>query len=703
MINGYPANADITILNTMYLYGEKQDNGKYSKDKMIITYIDNNTRQKKCQLIEQPDYEYFKLKDNVLKKDYNEFFADINNVDAVRVPYNNLEKHLAEVTGNDKEFYDNIKNGNRYANKMMHIKDTSIFNSDMNIEDHYRYRFNKLYKNDLVPIRKGFFDIEADIINMVGDFPEMGECPVNAITYIDNHKNKCYTFLLRNQDNPQIQEFEDSLKFGLFDELREFIVDHVGGPKKAWKYGIDKLDYEMYFYDDEIKLIHDFFLLVNKNEPDFLLAWNMSFDIPYMIARLESYYGIPAGDIMCHEDFPVKIARYYVDTRNQNDLPERGDFATIGSKTVYLDQMIHFMSRRKGTNFDSAKLDYIGELTVGVKKYDYSHITTNIAELPWKDYKTFVFYNIMDVIVQVCIEAKAQDIDYIFAKALSNNTRYQKVHRQTVFLVNRATQSFYDNGYIIGNNANKFNPKPQSKFPGALVGDPTHNSDYSKLKINGYAVENISGNKLNVTDMKVKWLQKMLIEKHSEYIENGKLNLKYLTPHERELVEGLPINICDNMIDLDYSSLYPSTEREYNMAPNTQIGRIIIDQKVHDKENPFNYEAYVSAGQFCEDLTSCTWLEFCERWLHLAGYKDLIHDIYEYYSTKIFIPEINIYNRNGNMNVVSITNKGIKQKVVTIGDIGFKSKVVSFKVPEKGYSELRNKLLDTNMKFTYRS
>lgn len=698
MITGYPADSNITILDTMYLYGSKQENGKYSKDNIIITYIDCDTREKKCELITEPDYEYFRLKDNVAKKGYNEFFAPIDNVESVRVPFNSLEKHLAEVTGNDKLFYDNIRSGNRYANKQMHILDTSIFNSDMNIEDHYRYRFNKTYKNDLLPIRKGFFDIEADTINMAGDFPEPGECPINAITYIDIYKNKCYTFLLRNIDNPQIQEFEDSLQHGLFDELKEFVINHIGGPKKAWKYGIDKLDYQIYFYDDEIKLIHDFFLLVNQNEPDFMLAWNMAFDIPYMIARLEEYYRIPASEIMCHPDFPVKIAKYYVDTRNQNDLAERGDFATIGAKTVYLDQMIHFMSRRKGTNFDSAKLDYIGEITVGVKKYDYSHITTNIAELPWKDYKTFVFYNIMDVIVQVCIEAKVQDIDYIFAKALSNNTRYQKVHRQTVFLVNRATQSFYDNGYIIGNNANKWNPKPDTKFPGALVGNPLNNSDYSKMKINGYATENIIGNKLKVDEVTLTWLKDMLMDKYSNFIINNKLDLRYLSDEDRRLIEGTPINICNNMIDLDFSSLYPSTEREYNMSPNTQIGRIIIDQKVHDKENPYNYEAYVSGGQFCEDLTSCNWLEFCERWLHFAGFKNLIKDIKEYFSTKVYLPRLFAYNRNGNMNVVNRVEKGIKRKVVTINDKGFKEKVVTFKVPERDYTDLKNSVIDNNMK-----
>ena len=703
MIQGYKEGSDITIINTLYLKPQKLSNGKYIDDRLLIIYKDNITGKKNFQLIEKPDYEYFKLKDNVMKQDYTELFTDINNVNSVRVPYKDLEKHLAKEAGLLDEYFDNIRNGNPSSNQRMHIKDTSVFNSDMNIEDNYRYRFNKMYKNNIIPITKSFLDIEADTIDMMGDFPEPGECPVNAVTYIDMGKNISYTFLLRNNDNPLIQEFEDSINENLFNELKEFVYTNVGGIKQAKKYGIDKLDFQFLFYDDELQMLHDLFILINQNEPDFLLAWNMAFDIPYIIERLKKF-GCPPEDIMCHKDSPVRVARYYIDERNINEFAERGDFATIGCKTIYLDQLIHFMSRRKGTKFDSAKLDYIGEITVGVNKLDYSHITTQISELPYKDYKTFVFYNIMDVIVQVCIEAKVQDIDYIFAKAISNNTRYHKIHRQTIFLVNRATQSFYDNGFIIGNNANKFNPKPKDKFPGALVGNPLNNSDYSKMKINGYATNNISGNKVSVEDISTDWLKEALRIKYADKItSNNKLDIRFLSDEDRRIVEGVSINICNNMIDLDFSSLYPSTERQNNMAPNTQIGRIVIDHKVHDKENPFDYEAYVSGGQFIEDFISQNYIEFCERWLHLAGFKDMINDIKEYFSSVIYLPQVNMFNRNGNINIVTVTDKNTKSKVVTMREKGFKTKVVSIKVPIVNHSELRNELINQNTKFMFRS
>ena len=62
-----------------------------------------------------------------------------------------------------------------------------------------------------------------------------------------------------------------------------------------------------------------------------------------------------------------------------------------------------------------------------------------------------------DVIVQWCIEHKTGDIDYVFNKSIMNSTQYAKVHRQTVYLANRATMYFRNKGFIIGNNINKYN------------------------------------------------------------------------------------------------------------------------------------------------------------------------------------------------------------------------------------------------------
>ena len=368
----------------------------------------------------------------------------------------------------------------------------------------------------------------------------------------------------------------------LHNKLKSFLINAVGGPDQARKYKVDKMTVQFHFYDekDEITMLKHLFNYINNIKPDIVLAWNMAFDIPYIIQRIINLGYNPKG-IMCSPDFKYKEVKYMIDERNQFKYEERNDFAKISSYSVYLDQMIHFASRRKGQKaIANYRLDYIGEITCGVKKLDYSHITNKLADLPYKDYETFVFYNIMDTIVQYCIEFKVNDIDSAYNNVLLDNTRWSKIYRQTVYLKNRATKSYYNYGMIIGNNTNQNNPKVN--FPGAFVADPKYNSDYSKMKIN-----------------------------------------------------GVPISIFDNLDDFDYKSLYPSITSEFNMSRTTLIGHVNIPDKVYEFENRFRRDdvKWKREGQFMDDLQSHNWIEFFSRWFHFAGYEEMYDDIIEYFTT----------------------------------------------------------------------
>ncbi len=75
---------------------------------------------------------------------------------------------------------------------------------------------------------------------------------------------------------------------------------------------------------------------------------------------------------------------------------------------------------------------------------------------------------------------------------------------------------------------------------------------------------------------------------------------------------------------------------EYNIAPNTQIGRIVIDHKVYEFENFNNVAQYSRGGEFIENLVCDNVIEFSKRWLGLAGVMEFLEDIQEYRSGKIF-------------------------------------------------------------------
>lgn len=588
MIKGYKKDSDITIINAKYCYPRKQEDGSYSDDFMTILFRDNIRGIKDRRVIKNPDYIFYETdKDVVL--DHNLFFIEEDRVNPVKVPYKDLLKQIAQDTGNLDAYFENIKSGNRRANENLHMI-PNIFNSDMNIEDHYRFRFDMMYKNEpFTNPTKAYLDIEVDNKYMQGDFPELGEVPINAVSLIDVANRTIHVFCLENEEYEGLEEFKNGLRNGsIFTELKSFIRDHMGVDKKSgqerfFMYKINEFEFKFHFYDSlkEIEMIRDLFIVINTSRPDFLMSWNMPFDIPYIIERCITL-GYDPKEILCASNIPMeeRYCDYYIDNLNKQTPGKRGDSFDIAGYTIYLDQLVEFASRRKGQSaFDNMKLDNIGNIITGIGKLDMYKFAKNFVEFPRKAYKWFIFYNIMDTIVQHCIECKVGDIDFVFNKALINNTRYNKAHKQTIYLTNRGIKEFRQEGFIMGNNANKNNPKPP-KFPGALVGDPLNNNDFSKIKLNGF-----------------------------------------------------PINMCANLDDYDFKSLYPSTMREFNIAPNTQIGKVIIPNQVHPKENPFGYARYERGGQFLEDFQCGSYLEFCSRWFHLGNYMEVLDDMKEYLST----------------------------------------------------------------------
>ena len=487
-----PIGSDITIMNTQYQYKKRDDDGKYQPDYLAITYKDNETQKKDHIIIKNPKYKYFILKPGV-DCSYNRLFVEKDKVDEVEVPYNNLEKDIAERLNREADYYDALGMHDRNAIKQLHM-DPRILNSDQSIEDHYRFEFSKYYKNSITKLHKSFFDIEVDGRYLLsGDFPEpeKAECPINAISLLDEQYNMVFTFLLRDKNNPLIEKAEDEWNSGKFSNevIHNFIQDAVGGWKQMKRNKLENLQFKLLWFDSEIELLKAFFETVYKLDPDFIEGWNSSgFDLNYIIHRIYNL-GYDPVEIMSDPNWEFPFLHHYIDKKNINDFAERGDYTRLACNPIWLDQMIQFCSRRKAKmgSFTSFKLDDIAWLTAKVHKLNYSDITTNISELPWLNYKRFILYNIMDVINQKCIENHSQDLDYIFAKCIVNNTTYAKGHRQTVYLINRMCKEWDTLGYIIGNNANKNNPQPE-KYTGALVEDPLTTSDYAKLKINGIPI-----------------------------------------------------------------------------------------------------------------------------------------------------------------------------------------------------------------------
>ena len=356
----YPEGSDLTLMNTHYQYPVYEDGKKISDDMLIMVYRDNKTGIKYHEIIKKPSYTYYIMNDSEEVPNYNKLFIERDKVHPVNTPFIDLEKSIAENTGNLDFWKQNVYGGNKYENKKLHTL-PQVFFSDVDIQDHYRFKFAMTYSNEVVKLNKGFFDIEVDGKFAVGDFVQMGECDINCVSYLDERSNKVYTFILKNSNNPLIELFENEIadgKFGL-KEIREFIKDAVGGQEQFEKFGLDKFTYDLVFYDHEIELIEDLFSVIHMCDADFVEGWNSSgFDLEYIIARIQ-VLGYNPAEIMCNKTWSEKIVKNFVDEKHKNEYAERGDYTFISGNPVFIDQMIQYASRRKSKigSFASFKLD----------------------------------------------------------------------------------------------------------------------------------------------------------------------------------------------------------------------------------------------------------------------------------------------------------------------------------------------------------
>jgi hypothetical protein len=101
---------------------------------------------------------------------------------------------------------------------------------------------------------------------------------------------------------------------------------------------------------------------------------------------------------------------------------------------------------------------------------------------------------------------------------------------------------------------------------------------------------------------------------------------------------------------------------ELNIAPNTQIGKIEIPQKVYEDENAYGIEEskYSRGGEFTENLVTDNILDYGGRWFKLGSIREIIDDIDEllYKNTNIkFSDTVNTYYRGYIPGVIPTTNK----------------------------------------------
>lgn len=347
------------------------------------------------------------------------------------------------------------------------------YGADYDVRFFYRYFWLKSDKNEKQTyVTKGFSDIEVDLTNSNNKFPVKGLHPVELITLVDPQSKTSYTFILRNmafipKPTEGMNEFqlenEKERKIDYDEKMRqqeEFLKD-LDGFKKELNETFDELygefDYRFYVYEDEKKLITDYFNLVKILKLDFMLFWNMSFDVPYLWDRAV-ILGLDPVQLFTHPDFPNREARFNKDNNPKHKAIKTSSdcFVATGYTVWHCQERLYAQIRKGESELRSYKLNDIAKGEIDDSKYDYSE-EGNLRKFACYNYRKYVLYNIKDVLLQYGIERRTDDLDNYWSMSYLNCTPYQDVFKQTSVLRNMQYIYYEKQDVIPGNNVNKLN------------------------------------------------------------------------------------------------------------------------------------------------------------------------------------------------------------------------------------------------------
>ena len=439
-----------SIIPLNFIYDRGAD---YGQDTLTIIFKDNDSGMKSSYTIKQPVIEaYF------VKPEYRTFDNDLSH------HWYPIEKCYKKVVPYASRFYEAAKELGLENSEQAKLN-PYVYGLDIEVENFYLIQFVKEYPcHEVKNINCGYFDIENDIIR-IDHFPEYGETPINAVTYIDGNTKTAYTLILAKSDIPVVSEKHP--KYAEYEDLRERWTDQMKDIKSHIpefiqylhsKYDENYPGFEFYlaFFDDEIQLIQAFWDIVKTCNNDFVYAWNLPYDAQNMMNR-PGILGYNVNDIIPDEkitkDDPNSSV-LFVEDKNAR-VAKRKHQCVTWTLPTFLDQMVIYAGIRSGRGeLASTKLNYIAEIELKDEKLDYSE-DADIKTLFYRNLKKFIEYNLKDVLLQWGIETKTMDIQTIYSRMYDLFVTPSQSFTTTKVVLHALYSYALGKGFILGHNRNK--------------------------------------------------------------------------------------------------------------------------------------------------------------------------------------------------------------------------------------------------------
>ena len=392
----------IPTKDTVYIHGEylAKVGGDKSADAYIACIKSLTDGHSELKIIENPETKVWVAKPGCRRNIVKRELAYKNELDMYRCRVNNIAGTLWMALnckpGQFKQppFYVRLKDM---------LSSPYVYGADIDYGVHLKMGYKKVNGGrSPLTYNVGALDIETDV---------HGSDQVIVCTYM-NGDGHTYTGILKEFF---LDHTEEEVHNYWKKKVEPMFIKQLNKKGLAAYQKYDGIKLHLKIFDREVDLIKWIFDRIHECKPDFCGIWNMDYDIPWIIKRLEFRQCDPA-QVMCHPDVPYKFrfCKYKADPgKKDGHMTDKWSWFSLPDYTRYYDAMCLYGRLRKAKPREpSYKLDAIGGKEIGAGKMSFEEFGDdgNHDRMQRLHQVEYVVYNIVDVLIMHVMEIKNSDV-----------------------------------------------------------------------------------------------------------------------------------------------------------------------------------------------------------------------------------------------------------------------------------------------------
>lgn len=365
-------------------------NNASGTDAIVAMVKDVDTLESKLHIVRDPMVRVWVEKKGLRTYEYKRECAKLNELDMYVCQYKKLGETLARAL--DKPTYG-------YINTRKLMESPYVYGADVDPEVQMKLEYIEASKKAITIYNIGVMDIETSVL---------GDEQIILNGYCDWKTKQIYCWILQEWFQPS-EHWEQELMDRWHLELNNIYSQLNDKAKKVFH--PEEWTPNFILCQNEKELIEQSIRCSILCKPDFMLAWNDSYELSW-IPKRALFRGLDPADIFSHPDVPpeFRMFKFYEDKRKTEHLADKWHVLKCPGYTYWVDPMCLYGRLRKVKGREVMyTLDYICGKNLGAGKMKFGQNQTHYL-MQTKDKVGYAVYNCFDVLQPNILDHVTTDI-----------------------------------------------------------------------------------------------------------------------------------------------------------------------------------------------------------------------------------------------------------------------------------------------------